>query len=55
MNLKKAHIILEDENDKWPHDDAPKVQCDILEGMKIIAESLKDEDYINIAAEHGFE
>ena len=52
MNLKQAHLILDDENEKWSHKDAPKVQCDLLEGMKIIAESLKDEKYIDKAAEH---
>lgn len=52
MNVEEAHAILEDEDDKWPHKDAPKVQCDLLEGMKLIAESLKDEGYIHSAAEH---
>lgn len=52
MNVEEANKILEDESDNWSLENEPKVQCDLLEGMKIIAESLKDAEYISSAAEH---
>ena len=52
MKLKEAQAILKDEEDNGDYKNPPEIKCGVLEGMKIIAESLKDEDYIDTSAEH---
>ncbi len=52
MKVDVAQVVLADEDDNYDYKHDPGVQCNILEGMKIIAESLKDDGYIDKAGEH---